>query len=846
MPPAPPGADSVARKLGYKSPVDLILHLPLRYEDETRLTPIHAARLGETVQVEGLITRAEVQPRPRRQLVLEIEEDTGNVAQRDAAARVFCRLLHFYPSQLTQLKPGVRVRLLGEIRAGFFGAEMVHPRLRIVKPGAPLPHTLTPVYPTIAGLSQLAIRKALSSLMLEENLADTLPAGMIEPHALPAFGAAVRHLHAPTPNSDLPALESRNHPAWRRLKFDELLAQQLSLRLAARQRHAKHAHPLPSDDNLSERLLAALPFPLTDAQRRVLKEIRADLARAHPMNRLLQGDVGSGKTLVAALAVLPALAAGTQAAVMAPTEILAEQLYLKFNEWLTPLGFKVAWLAAALKGKAKREALEDIASGSAHVAVGTHALFQQGVEFRHLTFAVVDEQHRFGVGQRLALREKGQTVKESPLSEPSPHGGGQGEGNTRQKHYIPLPEETRTFARSLRHNQTDAETLIWQLLRNRQLAQAKFQRQKPVGPYFLDFYCHEHRLAIELDGGQHADQQGADQARDAFLASQGICVLRFWNDQVLMETESVLESIWGTLQGSSSLTSSSAPSPCPPPEGEGSHNLSPHLLMMSATPIPRSLAMSYFADLDVSTIDELPPGRTPIATKVMSLARRDEIMLRLRSYCGTGAQAYWVCPLVEESEKLQLKAAEESHAELVETLPELGIGLVHGRMKAEDKAAVMTAFKAGQLNVLVATTVIEVGVDVPNAALMVIEHAERYGLAQLHQLRGRVGRGARESTCLLLYGDPLSQTAKQRLKIIKDNADGFAIAREDLSLRGPGEFLGARQSGLPMLRFADLEADADLLQVARDSAAMMLQSHPEHVRQHLARWLPHGLDYLNA
>ena len=682
MPPASPGPEVVARKLGYRDPAELILHLPLRYEDETRLTPIRTARIGETVQVEGVVVHAEVQPRPRRQLVLEIRDD--------ADAQLFCRLLHFYPNQVTQLKPGVRVRLFGEVRPGFFGSEMVHPRLRMVKPGSPLPTTLTPVYPTVAGLSQNAIRKAIGMALSEADLEETLPPDLLHRLALPGFAPTLARLHTPPPKVDQYALESRQDPAWRRLKFDELLAQQLSLRLAARQRHALSAPPLADDGGLSERLLAALPFPLTAAQRRALGEIRQDLARAHPMNRLLQGDVGSGKTLVAALSVLPALAAGSQAAVMAPTEILAEQLYLKFQEWLTPLGFKVAWVAAALKGKAKKQALEDIAAGTVDIAVGTHALFQAGVEFKHLTLAVVDEQHRFGVGQRLALREKGNTHGNSP---------------------------------------------------------------------------------------------------DA---------------------------------------------------------LTPHLLMMSATPIPRSLAMSYYADLDVSVIDELPPGRTPIATKVLSLARRDEVIGRMRDYCLAGAQAYWVCPLVEESEKLQLKAAEESHAELTAALPELAIGLVHGRMKAEEKAAVMAAFKAGDLHLLVATTVIEVGVDVPNAALMVIEHAERYGLAQLHQLRGRVGRGQRESACLLLYGDPLSETAKQRLKIIKENADGFAIAREDLHLRGPGEFLGARQSGVPMLRFADLDGDLDLLEAAREGAEALLNHQPEAVRRHLLRWLPRGLDYLKA
>jgi len=684
MPPAPPGPEAVARKLGYRDPAQLILHLPLRYEDETRLTPIRAARVGDTVQVEGTVVHAEVQPRPRRQLVLEVRDDAGDP--------LFCRLLHFYPNQVSQLKPGVRVRLFGEVRPGFFGSEMVHPRLRVVMPGAPLPTSLTPVYPGVAGLSQTAIRKAVGMAMAEADLDETLPADLLHRLDLPGFASTLARLHTPPPKVDPYALESRLDPAWRRLKFDELLAQQLSLRLAARQRQALAAPPLAHDGHLSERLLATLPFSLTAAQRRALGDIRQDLARPHPMNRLLQGDVGSGKTLVAALSVLPALAAGSQAAVMAPTEILAEQLYLKFHEWLTPLGFKVAWLTAALKGKARQQALRDIATGSVDVAVGTHALFQAGVEFRNLTLAVVDEQHRFGVEQRLALREKGH-----------------------------LPSS-------------------------------------PV---------------------------------------------------------------------------------------EGS-NLTPHLLMMSATPIPRSLAMSYYADLDVSVIDELPPGRTPITTKVLSLARREEVIGRLRDYCLTGAQAYWVCPLVEESEKLQLKAAQESHAELTAALPELNIGLAHGRMKAEEKAAVMAAFKAGELHLLVATTVIEVGVDVPNAALMVIEHAERYGLAQLHQLRGRVGRGQRESACLLLYGNPLSETAKQRLRIIKDNADGFAIAREDLRLRGPGEFLGARQSGVPMLRFADLDGDLDLLESARNVAEELLARHPESVRRHLMRWLPRGLDYLKA
>ncbi|MDO9224592.1 MAG: ATP-dependent DNA helicase RecG [Pseudomonadota bacterium] len=679
----------IAHKLGYASPADLILHLPLRYEDETRITPLRDARLGDTVQVEGVVVHSEVQNRPRRQLVAEM------VDSADDQARLHFRLLHFYPSQVALLKPGTRVRLRGEIRPGFFGAEMVHPQFRVVREGAPLPDRLTPVYPAVAALSQYALRKAVAAALAEADLDDPLPA----PAGFPSFSEALRELHQPPPDADLAALEARDTPAWRRLKYDELLAQQLSLRLAARQRQTLRAAPLPDDGGLSGRLLAPLPFALTAAQQRALNEIRRDLAQPLPMNRLLQGDVGSGKTLVAALAVLPALAAGHQAAVMAPTEILAEQLYLKFHEWLTPLDIEVAWLTAALKGKAKQATLADIADGRARIAVGTHALFQNDVVFHDLAVVVVDEQHRFGVAQRLALREKG-------AFHPSPPGGGAG--------------------------------------------------------------------------------------------------------------------------------------------GEGSKALTPHLLMMSATPIPRSLAMSYYADLDVSVIDELPPGRTPITTRTISANRRDEVIARLRDYCLSGAQAYWVCPLVEESEKLQLRAAEESHAELVALLPELNIGLVHGRMKSDAKAAVMTAFKAGELHLLVATTVIEVGVDVPNAALMVIEHAERYGLAQLHQLRGRVGRGTRESSCVLLYENALSDTARQRLKIIHDNNDGFAIARADLQLRGPGEFLGARQSGQQLLRFADPTADADLLELARNGADELLERHPERVKRHLARWLPRGLDLFRA
>jgi ATP-dependent DNA helicase RecG len=805
-------AAEAARRLGLPGPEALLLHLPLRYEDETRLTPLAQAQPGHPVQVEGVVLHAEVQPRPRRQLVVQVEEagpgpaahkplppelitfarqlrqqhsdaeqllwhllrdrrlsearfnrqvpmgayildffsaerhlaievdgsqhmasaddqkrdawlagqgilvlrfwnnevlgqtasvleaiwqalqlpplEKGDATRLHPHPRLHFRLLHFYPSQVAQLQPGTRVRLFGEIRPGFFGAEMVHPRYRVVRPETPLPDRLTPVYPTVAGLAQNVLRKAVHAQLAAADLSDTLPETLRVPLGLPAFRDALLSLHAPAADADTLALESRRHPAWRRLKFDELLAQQLSLRRAAQARRQRRAEPLADRANLGERLLAALPFPLTAAQGRCLEDIRRDLTGAHPMHRLLQGDVGSGKTIVAALAALTAVGAGRQAAVMAPTEILAEQLYLKFREWLAPLGVPVACLAAARRGQARRDALAAIASGAAPVAVGTHALFQEEVTFHNLALAIVDEQHRFGVEQRLALREKGTTPHASPLT--------------------------------------------------------------------------------------------------------------------------------------------------------------PHLLMMSATPIPRSLAMSYYADLDVSVIEELPPGRTPVTTRVLPDARRDEVIGRLRDYCLGGAQAYWVCPLVEESDKLQLKAALDAHAELAAALPELAVGLVHGRLKADEKAAVMAAFKAGELHLLVATTVIEVGVDVPNAGLMVIEHAERMGLAQLHQLRGRVGRGRRESACILLYAKPLSDTARQRLAVIRDTQDGFAIAREDLRLRGPGEFLGARQSGQAWLRFADLEADADLLQAARDAAPALLAEHPEAASRHLARWLPRGVALMAA
>ncbi|MBC9072597.1 ATP-dependent DNA helicase RecG [Thauera sp. CAU 1555] len=654
-------------KLDLRGPRDLLLHLPLRYEDETRLTPIAAARAGFPAQIEGEVTSCEVSLRPRRQLVARV---------RDASGTLVARWLHFYPSQQKQLAVGRRVRLFGEVRGGFFGDEMVHPRVHPVAEGEGLPEALTPVYPTTAGVGQATLRKLIDRALASEPLDDGLPEALRRRFDLPAFADALRLLHHPPPEVPASVLEDRQHPAWRRIKFEELLAQQISLRRAYLARRAKSAPRLAGGGRLAQALVDGLPFALTGAQRRAVAEIGADLAVPHPMQRLLMGDVGSGKTIVAALAMLQAVDAGWQAALMAPTEILAEQHWQKMSAWLAPLGLEVTWLSGS-RGKRAREAeLARLASGELRLAVGTHALIEDPVALPQLGLAVVDEQHRFGVRQRLALREKG-----------------------------------------------------------------------------------------------------------------------------------------------------------------GAGAMSPHLLMMSATPIPRTLAMSHYADLDVSVLDELPPGRSPVLTKLVSDARREEVVARVRDGCLAGRQAYWVCPLIEESEALQLQTAQDTYATLCEALPELRIGLVHGRLKPAEKSATMAAFAAGELHLLVATTVIEVGVDVPNASLMVIEHAERFGLAQLHQLRGRVGRGTAESVCILLYAQPLSQTGRARLKVIFENSDGFAIAREDLHIRGPGEFVGARQSGLPLLRYADLESDADLLEAARDAAETLLREDPPAAAALMARWL---------
>ncbi len=716
------------RKLGLVRPIDLALHLPLRYEDETRIVRLRDARDGDTVQIEGEVTHQEVTFRPRRQLLVSVN---------DGIDTAVLRFFNFYPSQQKQMAVGTRIRARGELRGGFAGLTMMHPTVRAA--GGALPQALTPVYPTVAQLPQPYLRKAVLAGLAQADLSETVP-----PEVLSEIGhlrlwdlrKSLSFLHQPTPDVSLAQLEDHSHPSWQRLKAEELLAQQLSQLQARRAREHLRAPMLrAARSGVHEQLLAVLPFQLTGAQRRVGEEIARDLGRVQPMHRLLQGDVGSGKTVVAALAACIAIDAGWQCALMAPTEILAEQHFAKLVDWLAPLlqarGQRVAWLTGSQKKKARGEMLAAIESGEAALVVGTHAVIQEQVRFARLGLAIIDEQHRFGVAQRLALRRKMAEGANGAESLPLPPAGERwGEGHA-------LPAAGR-----------------------------------PLTP---------------------------------------------------------------TLS----------------PEGRGSHAATePHLLMMSATPIPRTLAMSYYADLDVSTLDELPPGRTPVVTKLVAEHRRGEVIERIRGQIAEGRQVYWVCPLIEESEALDLRNATETHAELSEALPGQMIGLLHSRMPVAEKKAVMALFTSGAMPVLVSTTVIEVGVDVPNASLMVIEHAERFGLSQLHQLRGRVGRGAAASACVLLYSAPdggrLGETARARLKAMAETSDGFEIARRDLEIRGPGEFLGARQSGAALLRFADLADDSALLQWARRVAPQMLDQHPDMARRHTDRWLGTKSDYLKA
>jgi ATP-dependent DNA helicase RecG len=734
MPTALSYPQKALHKLGLVRDIDLALHLPLRYEDETRISRLCDVREGQVVQIEATVTDAQVTLRPRRQLLVTVD---------DGSDTCVLRFFSFYPSQQKALAVGSRLRLRGELKGGLMGWTMMHPSFQSA--GGDLPSALTPVYSTVTGLPQTYLRRAVLSGLARADLSETLPEAAPSPAgpvALWGLRQALSFLHQPTPDVSLAALEDRSHPAWLRLKAEELLAQQLSQAQARRGRDAMQAPALlgqktaSGEQGLARRLLSALPFALTAAQTRVCAEIALDLARPVPMHRLLQGDVGSGKTVVAALAAALCIDSGWQCALMAPTEILAEQHFAKLVGWLEPLGIRTAWLTGSQKTKERRAMLALIASGEAALVVGTHAVIQEKVQFKNLALAIIDEQHRFGVAQRLALRNKMNFA-----TEPSPG----------KESVNPAP------------NEDDA------------------QRE-------------------------------------------------------------------------------------------------PHLLMMTATPIPRTLAMSYYADLEVSTLDELPPGRTPIVTKLVHDQRRDQVIERIRSQIAEGRQVYWVCPLIEDnakgvaaqahaaggvkghspgrnqSETLDLANATQTHADLSAALhdPEapVMVGLLHSRMPVAEKKAVMALFKEGLMQVLVSTTVIEVGVDVPNASLMVVEHAERFGLSQLHQLRGRVGRGAAASACVLLYstGDAprLSQTARERLRAMAETSDGFEIARRDLEIRGPGEFLGARQSGAPLLRFADLATDTALLEWARALAPHMLDRWPELAQRHIERWLGGKAEFLKA
>lgn len=671
------GVQEKMQALGLCDDFDFVLHLPLRYEDETKLYKLQDCYPGLLVQVEGVVENVQVSYAHRKQMTATFKDDTGKIT---------LRWLHFYGSQKTQLEKAGLIRIRGEVRgSSAWGYEIIHPK--IMKAGNSLPTTLTPVYPSTEGLTQAVLRNRIMAALTRVDLKDTIPEELQKKYALPALQASITTLHNPSADADIEALLNKTHPAWERVKFDELLAQQIALQLARKSRKALKAPVINHDTLLFDALLKTFGHPLTQAQHRVVKEIVADLQRPSPMHRLIQGDVGSGKTIVAALSASIVLANGLQVAMMAPTEILAEQHYLKMTQWFAPQGIDVVWLSGSLRAKAKREAQEKIKLGQAQLIIGTQALIQKGIAFAHLGLMVVDEQHRFGVGQRLRLSQKGEEV---------------------------------------------------------------------------------------------------------------------------------------------------------------GHDTVPHQLSMSATPIPRTLAMSYLADIDISVIDELPPGRQTITTKLMLEARRDELISYLSAECQQGKQVYWVCPLVEESESLQLQTAVDTHAYIQAQLSHLRVGLLHGRMTTQEKTEMMQGFAQHTLDILVATTVIEVGVDVPNASIMVIEHAERFGLAQLHQLRGRVGRGEVPSVCVLLYQPPLSDVAKNRLNVMYQTTNGFDIAQKDLEQRGPGEFLGVRQSGDAMLRFADIELDSNVLEKAREAAWVMLASYPRLAEAHAQRWLKGCENYLRS
>ena len=665
--------------IGVETVLDLLFHLPMRYEDRTRIHPIGDLTVGDTAFTCGRIEGAEVRFGRRRSLLVTIGDGTGAMAMR---------LFHFNENQRRQLRPDRRIACYGEVRPSPGGIEMVHPEYRLLDDDAQAPTAdrLTPVYPASAGLGQTLLRRftgqALDRLDRNSEITELLPAGVAARHRLLELGDALRAIHRPPAGTSPEAPLHPRHPARKRLAFEELLAHHLALRVRRRRLDGLQAAAFDRGDALAQRFVDSLPFRLTAAQHRVAREVRADLARARPMHRLVQGDVGAGKTVIAALAAVAAVANERQVALMAPTELLAEQHYTSFHRWLAPLGIAVVWLSGRVSSRQRARATAGIAGGEAAIAVGTHALFQSQVDFADLGLVIVDEQHRFGVEQRLALRGKGER------------------------------------------------------------------------------------------GG-----------------------------------------------------------------------LRPHQLIMTATPIPRTLAMTAYADLDTSTIDELPPGRTPVDTAVTPSHRRPEVVARIRHACAGGEQAYWVCTAIEESETLECRAAEDTARELAETLPELRIGLVHGRMPPADKEAAMAAFKEARLDVLVATTVIEVGVDVPDASLMIIENAERLGLAQLHQLRGRVGRGAKRSACVMMYDGPLTETARSRLEVLRETTDGFRIAQRDLEIRGPGELLGTRQTGLVQLRIADLVRDFPLLHEIEAAASELLAAHESRIAPLIRRWIGTGSEY---
>ncbi|MCX4190670.1 ATP-dependent DNA helicase RecG [Methylophaga sp. OBS3] len=666
-------------KLGIHQVQDLLFHLPLRYQDRTRLMPLGSLRLQQESLVEGVIGLTQVSFGKRRSLLCHISDGTGSLV---------LRFFHFSKSQQQQLAKGRRIRCFGEVRKGPSTLEMVHPEYQLVNESGvtPVDAALTPVYPTTEGLHQLSWRKLIRQALalLDEQQMPALLSPLDGEHPLLAYqlNEALQFVHLPPPDSDVQQLINREHPAQKRLAFEELLAQQLTMRQVRKQMQQHDAPVLQGDSPLAQQLLGNLPFPLTGAQQRVLQDIYRDIKQAIPMQRLVQGDVGSGKTVVAALAAIAAVASGYQAVMMAPTELLAEQHFQTFNNWLSPLGITVGWCAGKQTAAQRRETIQALEAGEIKVAVGTHALFQDEVTFANLGLVVIDEQHRFGVHQRLALRDKGRKT-----------------------------------------------------------------------------------------------------------------------------------------------------------------NSYPHQLVMTATPIPRTLAMTAYADLQVSVIDELPPGRQPVTTAVVADSRRDEVIERVHNACLQKRQVYWVCTLIEESEHLQCQAAEDTAANLQAALPDLTVLLVHGRMKSSEKDAVMQAFKRGEADLLVATTVIEVGVDVPNASLMVIENAERLGLAQLHQLRGRVGRGSVQSHCLLMYHPPLSENGQARLKCLRESNDGFVIAQRDLEIRGPGELLGTRQTGLPQFRVADLLADQALLPAVSRAADKLMQQAPDAAEALIQRWFANKIDF---